>query len=261
MTYRTRHIAGLFVGLIFAASVAVASTARAQEPTFVGANVDERVVVALYVDDAAVQAWLPEGWVVARLGDGPFIGANLMAVFVDRLLQMNADGQASGGGAFKSMALLVPARRANTQEATNMVIRIYSAHDGAGPYKNSAKADVSRKATTNGTNIGGGAGNETWQVSAASGGEATLNIEYQRDVPQPQTQETQVRSSVEPDFYRIYYVNQLVDFLNSVAAGIDRTPTQSLSVTIPELADMFDGNEQTVGVAVIPSYARQTFLP
>jgi len=259
MSYWTRRVAVLFVGLIVATSVGSISSAKAE--TFVGVTVDERLTLGLQVDEAAAQAWLPDGWVVAEVGSGPFTGANLMAVFVDRLLQLNAEGEPSGGGAFKAMALMVPAKRANTQETANMIIRIYSAHDGAGPYKNSAKADVSREATTNGTNISGGAGNETWQVNPASGGAVTLNVEYQREVPTPQSQETRPRSAVEPDFFRIYYVNQLVDIVNSTSDGVDRAPSHGLSVTVPELADMFDGNEKLVGIAVTPSYTRQTFLP
>ena len=83
------------------------------------------------------------------------------------------------------MALMIPARRVNTDNTTNIVIRIYSAHEGAGPYKNSAMADVSRSTMSNGSNIGAGTGKETWQVNAGSGGTATLNIEYQREIPTP----------------------------------------------------------------------------
>ncbi len=71
----------------------------------------------------------------------------------------------------------------------------------------------------------------------------------------------EVRSAVEPDFCRLHHANQQVDIVNSVAAGTDCTPTHSLSVTILELADMLDGNDQSVGVAIIPPYARPTFLP
>lgn len=260
MTFHAKGLSAVIV--VLSAVTAWAGPAQAQdELTFLGTNVDERVVVALQADDAAVQAWLPDGWEVAKVGDGPFKDANLMAVFVDRLLQMNAEGETSGGGAFRAMALMVPARGVNTDNTTNMVIRIYSAHEGAGPYKNSAMADVSRTAMSNGSNIGGGNGSETWQVNAASGGTATLTVEYQREVPTPRSEETQVRSSVEPDYYRIYYVNQLVDIVNSSADGIDRAPSHELSVDIPELSELFDGNQKTVGIAVIPSYARQTFLP
>ncbi len=261
MTYWTRILPIFCVVLAVAAPTTLNSNANAQEPTFIGTNVDERIVVALQVDQAAAQAWLPAGWEVAEIGDGPFTGANLMAVFVDRLLQMNAEGQTAGGGAFRAMAFLVPVRLVNTDNTTNMVIRIYSAHDSEGPYKNSAKADVSRERTSNGSNIGGGSGSETWQVDLASGGSATLAIEYQREVPNPHSQEVKTRSAADPSVSRTYYVNQLVDIVNSAPDSIDRASSFSLEVTVPELASLFDGTQQTIGIAVIPSYARQTFTP
>ncbi len=259
MTYCPKFFAVLFVGLTITASVVAATAAKAE--TFIGSNVDERVTVALQVSEAAAQNWLPDGWVVAAAGTGPFEGANLMVVFVDRLLQMNAEGELAGGGSFRAVALVVPAKRANTDERAPFVLRIYSAHDSVGPYKNSARADVQRDVTHQRANIGGGTGNETWRVGANSGGDLTLHVDYQREVPVPQAQEVRPHSAVDPSFFRIYRVNQLVDVVNSGPAGIDRAPSYKLSVSIPELAEIFDGTEQLVGISVIPSYARQTFLP
>jgi len=259
MTYCPKFAAVFLAGLVVTTSAGLISPAMAQ--TFVGTNVDERLTLALQVDEAAAQAWLPDGWVVAPAVSGPFAGANLMAVFLDRLLQLDAEGEPSGGGMFRLMALVVPAKRADTQETAPMIIRAYTAHDGTGPYKVFVKADVSREVTTNGANVGGGGGSETWQVDAASGGSVTLNVEYQRDVPTPQTKEIRLRSAVDPDFFRIYRVNQIIDVVNSGPAGIDRAPSYKLSVSIPELSDMFDGTETLVGIIVIPSYARQTYLP
>ena len=47
----------------------------------------------------------------------------------------------------------------------------------------------------------------------------------------------------------------------SVPGGIARTDSHQLSVSIPELAEMFDGSEEIIAIAITPAYARQTFLP
>jgi SNF family Na+-dependent transporter len=39
----------------------------AQAETFVGSNVDSRVILAFHVNENAAQAWLPDGWMIASL--------------------------------------------------------------------------------------------------------------------------------------------------------------------------------------------------
>jgi hypothetical protein len=261
MTHISRDFAGRIVGILAIAMASFGAVAGANAQTYIGSNVDERVTVALRANVAAVESWLPAGWKVSSPNKGPFQGANLMAVFVDRLLQMDAEGNLAGGGSFRAVAFVVPAHLDGTAETASFVIRIYAPQDGDGPYKNNAKADVQRQVTQQGTSVGAGSGSETWQMRPAGGGELTLKVDYQREVPQPQAKEVRPYSAVDPSFFRIYQVNQLVDIVQSTPAGIDRAPNHSLNVNIPELASMFDGTEKIVGIAVTPSYARQTFLP
>jgi hypothetical protein len=259
MTLFTRRFAVQLVGLIVVASLGAVTAASAQ--TFVGSNVDERITVALQVDQDAVQSWMPGGWQVAPFSKGPFVGANLFVVFVDRLLQTDSEGAPSGGGAFRVVALVAQGRHMDTDASELFVLRIYGPHEGKGPYMNSVQAAVQRDAIVEGSGLGAGAGSETWQVRLAGGGELTLQVDYQREIPTPESREVRPHSAVDPSFFRIYRVNQIVDVVQSGPAGIDRAPNHKLSVSIPELAEMFDGAEQIVGISVSPSYARQTFLP
>ena len=64
---------------------------------------------------------------------GPFKDANLFVVFIDRLLSQDADGNSSAGGAFRMVALVVPAMNPETEEAAPFVTRIYGPHDDPGP--------------------------------------------------------------------------------------------------------------------------------
>ena len=259
MVRYSKVFAGRLAGLLFLGCLYAASAASAQ--TYVGSNVDERVTVAVQVGAAALQPWLPEGWVPSPPTSGAFEGANLFVIFIDRLLQMDAAGEIAGGGAYRAVGLVAPAKHGATGEAVVFVIRIYGPHEGAGPYKNAVQAEVSRQAALQGTNIGAGSGSETWDVSDKAGGALTLQVEYERAVPVPQSKEQRPYSAVDPDFYRIYRVNQLVDVVMSGPAAIDRVSHHRLSISIGELGAMFDGTEQIVGITVTPSYARQTFLP
>ena len=65
------------------------TSARAE--TFVGSNVDSRVILAFHVNESAAQAWLPDGWMIESFSKGPLVGANLLVVLVDRHLARDAE--------------------------------------------------------------------------------------------------------------------------------------------------------------------------
>jgi len=49
--------------------------------------------------------------------------------------------------------------------------------------------------------------------------------------------------------------------VKSVPAGIERVTRHRLEVRIAELDALFGVGEELVGVGLVPSYRRQTFLP
>jgi hypothetical protein len=51
------------------------------------------------------------------------------------------------------------------------------------------------------------------------------------------------------------------DIVKSVPAAIDRLEQFGLSVTLPELADIFDGSEHVVNLTVQPWFLRQVYAP
>ena len=185
MTRFSTFFAAGWVGLLIAGFLGGPSGALAE--TYVGTNIDERVTVAVKVSPAAVQAWLPEGWEPRPTLEGALAGANLMVVFVDRLMNLNVEGSPAGGGAFSVVGLIVPALHVATAKEVPLVLRIYGPHEGAGPYKNSLQAEVSRQARVHHENIGTGTGSEMWQVRHADGGELTLDVAFQRELPVAQS--------------------------------------------------------------------------
>jgi hypothetical protein len=88
-----------------------------------------------------------------------------------------------------------------------------------------------------------------------------LELQYRGAVPTRAKVEAKPRSPVNPEFFRIYHVDQGVHVVKSSPQGIDRGQHYQLRVTVSKLGKLFDGTEQLVSVAVLPWYVRQGFLP
>jgi hypothetical protein len=246
-------------GMISVGSVSLTVSARAE--IFVGSNADNRINVGLRVGRAASQTWLPTPWQVEPLQRGPFKGANLLVTFIDRLLNQDPEGKPAAGGTFRLAALYVPAKHPQTGESAPFIIRIFGPHEGSGPYKNSVQATVRRQATLRGANFEPGAGSELWEVRDSAGGMLEFRMDYQRAVPVRTKGQARPHSNVDPTFFRMYRYDQVMDVVKSIPEEIDRVQSYQLRVTMSELRKLFDGTEQLVGIAMIPWYGRQTFLP
>jgi hypothetical protein len=237
---------------------------QAGAETFIGSNVDSRIIVALQVGQAELQPWLPAPWQVSPIPKGPLKGTNLYLLFVDRLHDQDAQGKPIKGGTCRAVALVALAKHAQTGKPALFVIRIFAPHEDISlynPYKNSVRAAISREYTFKGANLSPGTVSDVWELQDSAGGIIKFQIEYQRAIPRRVKQELRPRSSVEPDFFRIYRVDQGMDLIKSVPAGIDRVQSYQLNVTVSELRKMFDGSEKVVGFIALPFYIRKLSLP
>jgi hypothetical protein len=249
----------IIIALLPFTGLSLTATVRAE--TLVGSNADSRLTVALSVRPEAAQAWLPAPWQVEPLSKGPFKGSNLGIVCIDRLLNQDPEGEPAGGGTFRLAALYVPAKNSQTGESAPFIIRVYGPHAGAGPYKNSVQATVRREATMRGTDFEPGTGSEAWLVQDQAGGILKFRMNYRRALPTRSRGEARPHSNIDPTFFRMYRYDQLMDVVKSIPDDIDRVQSHHLRVTIAELRELFNGTEQLVGVALVPWYGRQTYLP
>src|SRR5207245_9254126 len=110
------------------------------------------------------------------------------------------------------------------------------------PHKHSVNASVRREVTRKGEGNEHGTGSELWQMQT-DGGSIEVQVAYQRAVPSRAKSDSKVYSAVEPTFFRLYRVDQGMDVVKSVPAGIDRVHRDGLRSTVPELARLFDGTE------------------
>ena len=246
---------------IFVCAFALTPTTYAE--TLVQQNVDNNVVVTLRVAQAEAQSWLPAPWQVNPVASGPNKDANLLLVFVERSLNLDGEGKPAAGVAERGLVLVVPAKSSKTNEVANYVVRIYTSNPQSvpGAYKNSVPATIQRDQTLKGDDVSSGVVNELWTVRDSIGGAVEFRTQYQRGVPARSKPETKTRGGPDPEFFRIYRVDQGVDVVKSVPAGIDRAQNTQLRVTMAELRKLLDGSEQIVSILAVPWSLRQVSLP
>jgi len=248
------------IGIFLIASLVLLSAKQAKAETLVESSMVSRIYVAYSVNQKAVQAWLPAPWKAVSLPKGPFKGANLFILFDDKLIDQDAEGKPKKGGIYCYTVLVAFGKNPQTKEFATFVIRAYWSHDDPGAYKNTVKAMVRREATIKGATPKSGSGSEIWKVQDSAGGILELRMDYQRAVPKLKKREYKARSSVEPDFFRIYREDYAVSLVKSIPAGINRMKYYRFRSTMSELRKMFDGSEQLVGISINPC-VRQVFLP
>jgi hypothetical protein len=226
-------------------------------------NFDTRVVLAFRVGQAALQSWLPAPWQVNPVATGPSKDANLMINFIDRVLNQDAEGKLVAGGYDRLVSVNIPTKHPETGEAGSFVMRIFTVNPQSipGNYKTSVHATVHREQALKWVDLEPAVGSEWWEVRETAGGMIGLELQYRGAVPARAKVEAKPRSPVNPEFFRIYHVDQGVDVVKSIPEGIDRVQHYQFRVTVSELGKLFDGTEQLVSLAVLPWYVRQGFLP
>lgn len=221
-----------------------------------------RTVLGFQIELRRLQARLPALWQVAPISRGAFKGTNLLVIFNDALLNLDAEGNTAPDAINRYVGFVLPATHPDTGEVANFPFRILAVHPQSipGRYKTSVGATGRREQTVSATSIETTV-TDRFELRSLAGGEVMLHLQYQRGVPSRVTSEVSVRSAIEPSIGRTHRIDQLVDVVKSVPAGIDRVQDYQLRVTIPELADLFDGSEELLSIAVNPWHVRQVFEP
>ena len=259
MSLRHTIFAAALVSVAWNSGVATSPQAHAE--ILAGTNADTRTTLAIRANPAAVQRWLPAPWKVRAVPKGPFKGANLFIVLIDRLLHRDAKGKPAAGGSYLMAALLVPAVNPAAKRGAGFIIRVYSPQGAPGPYHNSVRASVQREASQHRSGTKERIGSDKWLIKTAGGGTLEFSMKYVPGTPKWIAGTIRPHSAAKPSFYRIYRYQQLIDVVKSEPAAVSRATQTRLTVQIPELGAMFDGSEKLIGIAHIPWYHRQTMLP
>lgn len=257
---RDSFVKRLAVVLLFAALAAV-PIRSAQAETLVGTNVDSRLLAGFEVNPDGVEAFLPDGWTPIAFPDGPLAGANLLVVLIDRAVQLDAEGKPTSPPNSRYAALVGLGKQEGGDAVRLYVYRIYASDLGPNPYGNSIIAEVGRATSTEGPADMGRQHGDAWTVAPDGSGELALSLTYTTGARSWAPGEARPFSNTMPDFSRIYRYEQLVDLVMSRPLGKELTGTFSFSSSIPELADIFDGSEEAVGILDVPVYVRKVYLP
>lgn len=245
-------------------ALAICTASSAWPQKHVQSTLEGRIVVALKVNGAELQRWVPAPWQPSPPASGPTKDANLVITFVDRLLDQDGEGKPVKTPTYRVVALAVPATNPETKESGPLLVRLFNSSPESIPgfYKTAVLATVDREITTKGSGAAPGTVREQWAMKDGKGGTLDLMVEYQRGtVTRSKLLEAKPRSGSDPKTWRIYRFEQATEVLRSVHGGPDRLQKLDLKVKVPELAKLFDGSEQVIAVISVPYYTRQTFLP
>ena len=233
-----------------------------QAETLVGSNVDSRVQVGFSVSAESLKPWLPADWTPAPFPGGALKGANLLLILIDRDLELDPDGKPKSPSKSRAAAFVGLGKQDGGDTVRLYVYRIYSSAPGYDPYGgNAKKAEIARTTTTEGAANEGRNRQEVWSVMPQDGGELGFSLNFTSGTPSWGPGEIKPHSKINPDFWRIYRYDQLVDLAMSAPVGKPLAGEFSLTSTVPELAGIFDGSEQTIAILDVPVYVRKVYLP
>ena len=247
-------------GVAALAIMAALGPASAQEK-FVARYGEARTILAFKVSDAALQKVLPEGWQSSPIGAGPSKDANLTVSFIDWLAVQGPDGKSED--TLFLAAVGAPVKKKGTDATVAMVITGFSSKSsyvpGAYGTFTLGKANVERNVRTDAEGVS--KAEESWEFKGDGGASIALQVQYVRSLPTRGKLEAKIYSSVKPDFYRIYRIEQAVDVVRSVPAGTDHAQKYVFKASGPQFSQLFDASEQLISITSLPWYSREVFLP
>ena len=238
--------------------------------TQLGTMLLRRVRVALRAGLPALQKRLPDPWDIHPDSGDVSKGSNLAVLFYEIFLNQATQGpQLTNVDAVgRYFVLGIPGRHRQTEETAFMVFRILTADPtGENPFgwkgvaagKTTAHANIVRSQTLEASNLEAMTSDRI--EARTNQGVVALEFRYRHGVPERVASEGRVRFTAEPEQVRVYRADGLVDVVKSAPPGIDRLERFDLRVTLPELADIFDGSEELVNLMVQPWYLRQVYMP
>lgn len=234
--------------LIVSGVAAVISAHDASAQTMLEQSSEARFQLDLHVPEAALAAYLPQGWTPNIAAQGAAKDANLRAVFIDRVTINGPDGRPDGKGSNRLVYLVAPVKDpsgANVQLVIGGLTE--DPADVPGPFGNYLQAATH---TMQRSTSAGGAGpiqdSQDWVFVAATGERLEMHIKYERGTAN-KTNPTEVKfySAKNPGFYQISKQEQVLDILrNATTNPPDRVKEFSFKAGGGSYSKLFDGSEK-----------------
>ncbi len=249
------------VAILMAGLFSLTIWSAAQAETLTSTNVDSRVIVGVKVDGTDMQAFMPEGWAAIGFPRGPLKGANLLVSFVDGMLMVDAEGKPLDPASRRAVVLLGLGKQVDGDGVRIFVLRTYSTEPAEiDPYGVNVPAAVVRTNSISGAANGGRDSTDSWEMTLGDA-RLSMRLTYTTGRRSWSASEAKSFSAADPDFYRIYRYDSLTDVAMSSVMEKPLNGSFELTSSIPELAAIFDGSEETVAILDIPVRVRKIFLP
>jgi hypothetical protein len=256
-------IRGLRVLMTGATLAGLAAQARAE--TFVEHSAEARMQLDFAVPDAALKKFLPAGFEQNVATSGAAKDCNLRMIFIDRVDITKQDGGPAEPGSNQLVYLAIPIKQTATNTLGQMLIFGLTADpkDAPGPFGVYAHAPDHRMSRATTENAGKPTmTDEHWQFAAPSGERMEINLRYERGTARRGTQETKFWSSVNPNFYQIFKIEQGLDIMRNATVPVrDRVAEFSYKANGGKIAPLFDGTERVVSIDALHWYNRGVYLP
>jgi hypothetical protein len=248
-TMSRRILRGTVRGLLIAFALAVlAAGARAQTP--VESSLEIRFQLDFHVSDAALQAYLPQGWTSMVATQGPAKDCNIRAVFIDRLSVNGPDGKPVGTTGTNRLAYLVaPVKDANG-EAVQLVISGITEDpaDAPGPFGVylPATTHTVQRSTSGGT--GPMTDSQDWVFTAATGEHLEMHIKFERGSGvRSKPADVKFYSVKNPGSYQISRQEQVLDILrNTTTMPRDRVKEFTFKASGGSYDKLFEGSPKAL---------------
>jgi len=255
-----RHVSVWKVALGTAVSAAamIAASAAVGETLFQN-TIENRVMLAFKVDDAALQEVMPDGWKAITLPKGPVAGSNLIISFFDKLLITDAEGNRADPASAPVAAFVVYGVKDGVEGVRTFIPGIYEVPPMVDPFGVSQEAAITRTATMR-YGPDGRMQSEAWTVAPVSGGELSFELDYTvAGYAWTEENRSQPYSPVNDGFYQLYVYDQLSALPMSSAMGRELMGEFTYAVDVPDLAGMFDGSEVLMSIVAVPIYLREVY--
>lgn len=254
LSFRTMLATGVLAVLVV--------TGNAQ--TLVEQSNEARFQLDLHVPDAALRPFIPSGWTLNVATQGAATGANLRAIFVDRVTINGPDGRPIGPGSNRFVYLAAPV---TTPAGENVQLIIggltEDPGDAPGPFGVYLLATTHSMERTSRSGSGPIVDSQDWMLAADSGEFLELHVVYERGVANKRgPADTRFYSSKDPDFFQISRQEQVLDILrNATTNPPDRVREFSFKAGGGSYAALFDGTESLLSWDNVLWINRSVFLP
>lgn len=248
---------------VIIASLWAATPARAE--TTVESSAETRFQLDLHVPDDALKALLPAGWTLAVATQGPAKGANLRAIFVDRLTVNGPDGKPVGKtGSNRLVFLAAPAKAPDGKSAQLMIGGLTEdPADAPGPFGVYLQASTHAMKRSVASGAGSLVESQDWAFTAATGEHLEMHIKFARGsgTRRPPS-DTSYYSAKDPVLVQISRQEQVLEILRNVTTNPpDRVLEFSFKGSGGSYAKLFDGTESVLSWDNIVWINRSVFAP